>query len=101
MQLTEEQIKEIREEAEKRYPYFFDEGEEGYTAERRERKAYIVGATSQRERVKPLLEAAKELDEYLSETLYEKGKPVHLNYVGAFSILHKKIKQALSHSIIK
>jgi len=46
--------------------------------------------------IKELREAAKELDEYLSEETYENGKPVHLNYVGSYSILHKKIKQALN-----
>jgi hypothetical protein len=43
------------------------------------------------------LEALKEMDEYLSHETYEKGKPVHLNSVGANSILHQKLKEILSH----
>jgi hypothetical protein len=46
--------------------------------------------------VQQLREAAKELDEYLSHETYEKGKPVHLNSVGAYSILHRNLKAALS-----
>lgn len=41
--------------------------------------------------------ALKEIDEYLSQETYEKGKPVHLNYVGAYSILHQKLKNILSN----
>lgn len=37
----------------------------------------------------------KECDEYLSNETYEKGKPVHLNSIGAFSKLHKEIKSVL------
>lgn len=49
-----------------------------------------------KEENKRLREALKETDEYLSQVNYEKGKPVYLNSVGALSILHKQIKQALS-----
>lgn len=39
-------------------------------------------------RVEALL---KEIDTYLREEHFEKGKPVYRNNIGAFSILHKKI----------
>lgn len=34
----------------------------------------------------------KEADDYLSEPIYEKGKPVYYNNIGAGSILHNKFK---------
>lgn len=36
-----------------------------------------------------------EIDEYLSQTLYDNGQPIQLNYIGAGSILHKKVKEAI------
>lgn len=43
-----------------------------------------------------LVKALEECDEYLSQHYFEKGKPVYLNNIGANSILHKKMQQALS-----
>lgn len=36
-----------------------------------------------------------EVDEYLSHETYEKGKPVHLNSIGAYSKGHQDIKNAI------
>lgn len=41
------------------------------------------------------ISVVKECDDYLSETKYEKGKPIYLNSIGAGSVLHKKLKSLL------
>lgn len=46
--------------------------------------------------VKVLVDALQEADEYLSVEHFEKGKPVYRNVIAATSILHKKMKSALS-----
>lgn len=43
-----------------------------------------------------LVEVAKEIDQYLCEEKYSNGKPIHLNSIGSFSILHKKLITALN-----
>jgi hypothetical protein len=37
----------------------------------------------------------KEIDEYLSQTTYQNGKPVQLNSIGAGSILHQQIRRII------
>lgn len=46
--------------------------------------------------IKGLRAILQECDEYLSAEIYEKGKPVYLNSIGANSVLHTKIKAALT-----
>jgi hypothetical protein len=46
--------------------------------------------------VEELATAAQEIDDYLSLTSYEYGKPVHRNNVGAFSSLHNYLRKTLT-----
>lgn len=78
MPITESELQLIRNEAEKEYPYFFDEEEAGYTAERRERKAYIAGRIEERERAKEIVAAAKGMLDYDVNTIIKIASKSHL-----------------------
>lgn len=59
------------------------------------RSAFIAGHAHRDAEVAALRSALEEADEYLSQTVYEKGKPVMLNSIGAGSKIHNNIKNAL------
>lgn len=63
-------------------------------------KRILSNEGEQKEQIKEddILSVLKECDEYLSEEKYENGKPVHYNSIGAYSVLHKKMKEAIASS---
>lgn len=47
------------------------------------------------ERIKELEDGLQKADKYLSETLYENGKPIQFNSIGAGSKLHNTFKKLI------
>lgn len=107
IELTKEETAAIEREAAGEYPDYpqvrINNIGEVQAYHEAKRQGWIAAATSyalklkeEREWAGKLLDILEESEKYLSETLYEKGKPVQLNYIGAGSILHKKMTEVIN-----